>query len=163
MITYDDPKWKELKGGYKTLYNPTSMLTKLEEDETCKEAWEELWNELHHQGDLGDASYAAVPHLVRIASNKPEIDWNYYSLVSLIEIERHKNTNPEISSWLKQSYQEAWNTIPTMITSRIVDEKNELTIRAMLGALAISKGLMQYGTLITCFEQSEIEEILNEY
>ena len=164
MLTYDDPIWKELKGGYKTLYDPTPMLKKLEsEEEDVKEVWEELWNELHHQGDLGEASYAVVPHLVRIASEKTNIDWNFYSLISLIEIERYKNTNPKIPTWLEHSYQESWKTIPKLVTSRIINETNELTIRAMLGALAISKGLMQYGTIITCFDQSEIEELLSEY
>jgi len=163
MLDYDDPKWKEVKGGYKTLYDPTPILRKLEQDKEIKEAWEELWSELHHQGDLGEASYAAVPHLVRIASIQPTFDWNFYSLVSVIEIERHRKTNPGIPSWLRTSYQEAWSAIPYIVTSRITNEKNDLTIRSMLGALAISKGLMQYGILMTCFDESEIEEYLDGY
>jgi hypothetical protein len=61
MLSYDDPQWKELKGGYKTLYNPTVALQKLERAEKIEDAWEELSNKLHHQGDVGEASYAAVP------------------------------------------------------------------------------------------------------
>jgi hypothetical protein len=34
MLGYDDPKWKELKGGYKVPYNPTVALQKLENGKT---------------------------------------------------------------------------------------------------------------------------------
>jgi len=33
-------------------------------------AWAELWQGLHHQGDVCEASYAAVPHLVRIQPDR---------------------------------------------------------------------------------------------
>jgi hypothetical protein len=32
--------------------------------------WDELCNELHHQGDVGLASYAAIPQLVRISEER---------------------------------------------------------------------------------------------
>jgi hypothetical protein len=81
MLSYHDQKWKDLKGGYKKPYDPIAALQKLERGEKVDEAWEELWNELHHQGDVGEASYAAVPHLVRIHKDKRNFDWNFYALV----------------------------------------------------------------------------------
>lgn len=91
MLNLDDPKWKELNGGYRTPYDASIALRELEAGE---DAWDELWQELHHQGDVGEASYAAVPHLVRIAGAASEIDRNLFSLVATIEIERHRGGNP---------------------------------------------------------------------
>ena len=73
MLGYDDPIWKELKGGYKVLYNPTVALQKLENGISMSEAWDELWQELYHQGDVGVASYASVPQLVRIHREKQNL------------------------------------------------------------------------------------------
>jgi len=93
MIEYDDPKWKEVKGGYQLPYDPTPALRKLEVGVDVKLVWDELWNNLHHQGDLGEASYAAVPYLVRIHESH-HLDWNLYAIVSTIEMERHRKSNP---------------------------------------------------------------------
>ena len=63
---YDDPRWRTLAGGYRTPYAPTPALARFESGTRLAETWDELWNELHHQGDVGEASYAAVPALVEI-------------------------------------------------------------------------------------------------
>jgi hypothetical protein len=163
MLNYNDPKWKELKGGYKTLYNPCAALHKLERGEKVDEAWEELWNELHHQGDIGEASYASVPHLVRIHKEKRALNLNLYSLISLIEVERHRKTNPPLPEWLESSYKQAWGNVLELGLDDLKKTKDELTIRAILGAIAISKGLSKLGAFITTFDDSELEEYLEEH
>ena len=85
MLSFDDERWNHLTGGYKTPFDPRPSLRKLENQDDSVAAWEELWEELHHQGDVGDASYAAVPELVRIHRIKSAADWNLYGL-SLIHI-----------------------------------------------------------------------------
>ena len=66
MLSLNDERWQNLDGGYRTQFDPTSLLSQLESGQGSKAAWHELWEGLHHQGDVGEASYAAVPHLVRI-------------------------------------------------------------------------------------------------
>ena len=66
MLSFDDERWNYLTGGYKTQFDPRPSLRKLENQQDTATAWEGLWEELHHQGNVGDASYAAVPELVRI-------------------------------------------------------------------------------------------------
>jgi hypothetical protein len=61
MLPLDDPRWKILTGGYRVPYDVSVPLGKLFEQGESKELWDELWQELHHQGDIGPASYAAVP------------------------------------------------------------------------------------------------------
>jgi hypothetical protein len=92
MITLEDNLWKELKGGYKTPYDASSALKRLERTSDKQEIdriFEELWDELHHQGDVELASYLALPQLVRIAKNKNLFDWNVLALSATIEQQRH--------------------------------------------------------------------------
>jgi len=56
--------WGELNDGYGAPYDPRPAIAKLRAEPLDQAAWGELWNELHHQGDVGAASYAAVPLLV---------------------------------------------------------------------------------------------------
>ena len=62
MIVLDSKIWNELFG----IYNPVEYLARLYENIDDKEAWKQLWDELHHQGDVWQVSYAAVPHLLEI-------------------------------------------------------------------------------------------------
>jgi hypothetical protein len=163
MLDCDDPKWKVLNGGYKMPYNPTSALTNLENDKNVEAAWDELWNELHHQGDVGEASYAAVPHLVRIQKQNGNLDWNLYALVSTIEIERHRKSNPNLPHWLEASYFEAWDVLLELGIADLQKTKDEITIRAILGTLALSKGMTKLGALISTLDESEIAEYIDEH
>ncbi|MCP3931039.1 MAG: hypothetical protein GY705_18300 [Bacteroidetes bacterium] len=86
----------ELVSGYGTKYDPFPVLDRLESDHEL--AFDELWENLYHQGDVGSASYAAVPILVQ----KGEL-----SLVAAIEVARHKEHNPEIPSELVAGYNQA--------------------------------------------------------
>jgi len=97
MLSLEDEKWKELQGGYRCRYDASVALRSLQ---SGIDVWGELWNELHHQGDVGLASYAAIPHLVQIAGGAALRDWNFYGLVATIEVERHRRENPALPSWL---------------------------------------------------------------
>src|SRR5216117_2283361 len=106
MLSLDDDRWDNLTGGYRMKYDPRPLLSKLENGRDTKATWHELWDELHHQGDVGEASYAAVPHLVRIHRKRRVVDWNTYALVATIELARGRGGNPEVPSWLKEVYEE---------------------------------------------------------
>ncbi len=156
----DDPRWKTLQGGYKIPYDPTPALRRLEAGE---DAWDELWDELHHQGDIGEASYAAVPHLVRIGRSLPSRDWNLYGLVSTIEIERHRKTNPALPAWMAESYRAAWHELLEVALEDLTSSNEPESVRSILGVLALAKGELQLGALIAHSDSSEIAEILEEY
>lgn len=56
LIDLDDDIWHRAEGGYKIQYDASVPLKELEEtDEPSNRAaiFDELWNELHHQGDVG--------------------------------------------------------------------------------------------------------------
>jgi hypothetical protein len=47
MLSLTDPIWRELEGGYRMPYDASKALAQMEGGESV---WEELWEELHHQG-----------------------------------------------------------------------------------------------------------------
>jgi hypothetical protein len=163
MLSLDDPKWSELKGGYKVLYSPVSALRQLEAGVNTAEAWKELWNDLHHQGDVGEASYAAVPHLARIHATNPNLDWNLYGIVALIEIERRRKTNPPMPAWLETDYAEAWRKLTMLAIEDLRQAVDRTTVQVLLACIALGKGAVVMGTIIGEFTEDEWLEILDKY
>lgn len=86
----------ELIGGYQTPYSPWSALELL--NTNSEQATDDLWENLYHQGDVGTASYAAVPLLV---------EYGLLSLVAAIEVARHEEHNPELPEQLSLAYHQA--------------------------------------------------------
>ena len=60
----------------------------LESGKDKDSAWARIWTELYHQGDIGEGSLVAVPHLVRIHRQLGTPDWNTYAIVAVIELAR---------------------------------------------------------------------------
>lgn len=101
MLSFDDPRWGELRGGYRMPFDPRPALAQLAAGGDVEDAWHELWENLHHQGDVGEASYAAVPHLVRIHQQRGEVDWNTYAIVAITDLARTQPNNPPVPKWLE--------------------------------------------------------------
>src|ERR1700722_1269685 len=97
MLSLTDPIWPQLEGGYRVPYDAPIALAQMDRGESV---CHELWQELHHQGDVGVASYEAIPQIVRICEVRREFDWNLYALAATIEIERHRKDNPALPDWL---------------------------------------------------------------
>jgi hypothetical protein len=167
MLHIDDPRWTTMNGGYRTPYDPRPGLQVLRGGGDQTPVWAEFWNELHHQGDIGEASYAAVPYLVEMQKTQGTLDWNFYALVSTIEIERHRKSNPAIPEaipdWLMDGYQGAWSELAEFAWRDFSNASDALTQRAILGAVALSKGLLKCGALLSTFDESEMQEILETY
>ena len=160
MLPLDDPRWGKLTAGYRTPYDPSPALHQLEKGQ---DVWDELWQELHHQGDVGEASYAAVPQLVRIGTLLPRRDWNLYGLVSTIEIERHRRSNPPMPAWLVKEYKQAMQDLVELAVTDLHCVTDRDTIRSILGVIALAKCSLRMGALISHSDDSEIEEYLEQY
>ncbi|RAU83153.1 hypothetical protein [Pontibacter arcticus] len=166
MIQLNDPEWKELEGGYRTPYNASIALRRLEETNSSEEVDDilaELWDELHHQGNVGLASYFAVPHLIRIAKDKGMISANMLGLIAVIEVQRHKK-NPQIPKEYVESYLDSLNEIPELVDSAKKREWDlEFTIAA-LSALAASKRQIKIAQAVLNFDDEDVlDEFLETY
>ncbi|MER8479923.1 hypothetical protein [Mesorhizobium sp. M1163] len=102
MSILEDKRCSNLIGGYKTIYDPRPALRALALQYGNKSIWDELWNELHHQGDVGDASYAAVVEIAHISEGHAPAYWGAYGLAATIEEARLVDgRNPPIPDWIE--------------------------------------------------------------
>ncbi|HXT72773.1 MAG TPA: hypothetical protein VN785_02875 [Candidatus Angelobacter sp.] len=156
MLSLDDKRWQNLEGGYRTRFDPRPLLSELETSKNANATWHELWEELHHQGDVGVASYAAVPHLVRIYRKHRVIDWNTYAIVAVVELARDNGKNPKVPKWLEDDYFEAIRDLAGVGAVQVLQTKNSEEIRAMLSILAISAGARTHAKFLINYSAEEL-------
>ncbi|MDN3580248.1 hypothetical protein [Mucilaginibacter flavus] len=163
-LQLDDPRWADLEGGYKkSTYDASVALLKLEKATTLAEVnviYQELWDELHHQGDVSFASYYAVPHLTRIAKEKQLVDFNVLGMVMLIEICRHKN-NPPLPKALLPAFQNAITELGELGVLAISKPWDLSLASCALASIALAKGQTQLAEAIfNLDDDGVIEEFL---
>jgi len=151
-----------MNGGYRVPYDARTALRKVEAGSADSEAWDELWQELHHQGDVGEASYAAVPHLVRIHRQKGALDWNTYAMVATIELARDTESNPKVPAWLEIEYEASIAELAQLGLAELPNVDNKETVRGILAVVALWKGARTYGRLLIEFSEDEIVELETE-
>ena len=162
MLAFDSPRWNGLKGGYRLPYDPRPGLLKLELDGDDEGVWDDFWNNLHHQGDVDHASYAVVPELVRIFKSKQR-NWQFYDLITTIELERREARNPALPDWLEPSYANALKNLMKLASEDLTLEFDEVFAQSLLGAIASVKGSSVRGKLMGSFTDDELEEMLELY
>jgi len=160
MLSFDDNRWDQLSGGYRTQFDPRAAFSKLESSIQSEDAWNELWEGLHHQGNVGEASYASVPHIVRIYRQRPRDRWRTFGLVALIELARGRGTSPEIPNWLKEDYFQAIQDLAEIGSTEVMREDDAYAVRAMLSVVAIARGARAHARFL--FEYSDEEMIALE-
>lgn len=162
MTSYDDPNWRELLGAHRKLYDPRPALRKLEAEGGSQSVWDELWQELHHQGDVDVASYAAVTVLAEIESKRRDLGWDGYAMVAVIESERHRITNPDVPEWLYDSYGMALHAMRRCAVDQLRTCADPLFVPAALSIIALTSGLWAHGTLLASYDEAELSEIVGE-
>ena len=159
-LALDDVRWSQFLGGYRVPYDPRRALQSLERGENVEEAWQELATELYHQGDVGEASYATVPHLVKIHERRGVPDWNTHALVAMIEEERHAPQNPVLPETLQNAYDDAWQKL-VLIGLRELEMANEpLLVSSIIAVVAMGKGQYQLGRFAVLFDDAERKRLL---
>jgi hypothetical protein len=141
-------------------------LRKLETAGTAAEVlavYEELWNELHHQGDVGPASYLAVPHLVRIGRTKKLFDWNLLGLCCTIEQQRHQEGNPALPIEFTTEYMAALSDLRQFVLENFKSDMNDELMRTALSTLATCSGRITLGKAILEMSDDVLEEFLQNY
>jgi hypothetical protein len=159
MLELDDPRWGELIGGYRVQYDPRPALASLESG--AADAWKLLWDELHHQGDVGTASYAAVPHIVRIYQARRLPNWNAYALVGTIELARGRR-NPAVPSWLEPAYSDAVRSLAKTGSRELWESDERELLQCALALIALVRGHRLAGQLLLAYTEDELAEMVPE-
>jgi hypothetical protein len=154
-----DERWVGLQGGYGRPYDVRPALRRFAAGDPA--VWGELWEELHHQGDIGEASYAAIPALVEAYSAQSRPDWNLYALAATIEGARHCGDNPALPVWLADDYNRAWKNLETRALAELPAANDEELVSSILAVLALAKGNVTLARMAMLTED-EREEMLGE-
>jgi hypothetical protein len=159
-MDFDNPHWSQLLGGRRLPYDSKKALQALDQGGNREAAWDELWNELHHQGDVGEASYAAVPYLVRIHIARGIADWNTYALVATIDECRREGRNPVLPYGWKDDYEQAMMLLAEhgLLELRLAKDSN--LSRSIIAVVAIWKHLYVLAHLATDLDEDELKELI---
>jgi hypothetical protein len=159
MLDLNDKRWRDLKGGYRLPFDPRPFLEKFEAGNDTDDGWYEFWGEIHHQGDVGEASYAAVPHLVRIYRERGTINWNTYAIVATIELARAQGKNPDVPDWLAGDYFAAIQELAQHGLAELGRAKDLVDIHAILSILAIWKGARIHGRFLLIYSEEDLSDL----
>ncbi len=123
----------------------------------------DLWSALCHQGTIYTASYAAVPHLVRIA-DEAEPSLGVMSLIQLaahIEFERDGIEDPEVPPQVAEAYKAAVRELPSVTLPLLLRATNDEDARIALFVLAASAGRRDLALAIEDLTADIVEGILD--
>jgi len=152
-----------MTGGYRTPFDPRPLLKRLETDVDTKEVWQQLWDELHHQGDVGEASFAAVPFLVQSYSEGGGTAWNTYAIVAIIELARKEGKNPDVPQWIADDYFRAIQKLAKIGAKEVLKAEVGEDTRAMLSVIAIKIGLRAHARLLVSYSEEELAQIAPQF
>lgn len=159
MLSLDDPRWQQLCGVYRAPFDPRPLLIQIERDPS-PENWRLLTEELFHQEDVGEASYAAVPQIVRITLKHSPLHVEALTLVVLIEVARRSGGNPPVPEWLKTEYETAIEQLARETLIRFEQLESTDLVRATLGILAVWKGQTECARAAAFYSEEELKELL---
>jgi hypothetical protein len=126
------------------------------------EPWGSLWSALCHQGDVYTASYAALPHIVRIGMNvQGPVDFSFLMLPARIEIARAQGSGPAISDELRPAYAEAVNRLPECVYQQSKYAWDLTTTQAAACAIAASKGQFDFADAVCMLDEDMIPKIIS--
>jgi hypothetical protein len=152
----DDLRWSKLLGGYKQPCDPHALVRALEAETDRDAAWVDLWEELHHQGDVGEASYAAVPLLVEAHRKLGIVDWNTYAIVAIVELARTEPQNPDLPHWLTKDYFQAIQELARLGAVEVFCTEDVEVIRAILSIISIARGARTHAKFLMIYSGDEL-------
>jgi hypothetical protein len=145
VLPLDDPRWRSFQGGYGVEYDASAALRRLLAEGPSEELWAEFYDELHHQGDVDQASYAAVPWLVEFIRRSPTLDWNALALIAIIELERAEKGNPRVHSDLSEAYFSAIQSLPGILGIHPDQQWGEEVTHYAASCIALARGQRWFG------------------
>ena len=145
MLDLDDARWPELAHAYGPASDTPALLKQLARMPGPKqshrdEPWFTLWSSLCHQGDVYAASYAALPHIVRIGIEAPgPIASDFFQLPASIEVARAAGNGPPIPRYLWNAYHDSLAALVDCVATHIREQWDQPTLLSAAAALGVAK------------------------
>jgi hypothetical protein len=114
------------------------------------EPWFTLWSSLYHQDDVYSASFAAVPELIAIVAERPDLAVESLFLAASIELRRNEAGAPELPAALTSVYQPALETgrvLATELAARSPNAEGKLVFAELVfsGEFARARAILDAG------------------
>lgn len=147
MLGLNNSRWQRLDHAYGPARDIPDLLREMqtapmpEAGDWRAEPWFALSGSVCHQFTVYSASYATVPHLVRLAEARPTRDrlW-FVSLAATIEICRHQLMAPLIPGDLVDAYDAAIARAAELTLECLALDWDANPYRELLGSLAALQG-----------------------
>lgn len=164
LLPLDDPRWQTYNGGYNRVpFDCVPLIRQLQADGPSESFWETVWDELHHQGDVGEATYAIIPYLAQHFIASDSLDSMLFGFVCVVELERHSHDNPPIPPELQPGYNWGIQQLLNAALAKPFAEWDEYFLRYYVALLAAVKGRR---TLCTAYQEmgdSEARKFLADF
>jgi hypothetical protein len=140
MLSLDSPRWSQLRHAYGDASDIPALLRRLTADSSGeKEPWESIWSALAHQGDVYSASFAAVPHVIRVLAAAPErAEGVFFHFPAWVEICRAK-ASTHVPDDLVAAYGDALAQLPALVAAAASRDWDEDFLLSALCAIAAAK------------------------
>jgi hypothetical protein len=154
ILELNSDRWRSLDDAYGEGARIPILLRELESAPDAPRApqakpWNTLWSSLCHQSDVYTASYAALPHLVRIAAMQGNRDTvNQLLLPIAIEIFRHKRESPSIPVDLVPAYEVALENLRALVIENLTQPVSRSELTVLLAGLAALNAWPELGSTI---------------
>jgi len=167
MLSLEAKEWAVFDGGYRQPYDASVQLKLLESaDKPETQVLDELWLNLYHQGDVGVASYAAIPQLSRIYQKHNWLDFRLPGLAAAIERSRFRDGNPPVPDWLIIDYRDGLKSIAQYCLSRVDDQSERNLAKAVVKLVAIlfkERGLFDLIDFVEIGDEARALELYETY
>lgn len=156
MMSLTDPRWSTFDGAYRIPFDAATPLSGFQARTLSDEQfWYVVWNDLFHQDDVGVASYAAVPQIIRLYEQRNLFDYNLFAFAASVERVRHHDDNPAIPAWLETEYRSGLQAIIRHGVRHLTDEWDAVTLKAFLMLVAVYKGNHALCDLLDCVDDGD--------
>jgi len=143
MLDLKSSRWSALDHAYGSASDIPKLLealSTLPKSSGNSEPWFSLWSSLAHQGDVYSASFAAVPHVMRLIEIAPLlVGEEYFHFPAWIEICRKKK-KIQIPEDIAPAYFEALSKLPSLVAAASAREWDTEFLQSALCAIAAAKG-----------------------
>lgn len=168
MLALDDARWRELGHAYGDAADVPALLQALTSSTGPRlgyqdEPWFSLWSRLCHQGDVYSASYAAIPHIVHIASvAKGPIDFSFFALPAAVEVARQTGRGTDVSEAYANDYHHAIRLLVENVSLHRNEAWDQSMLLAAAAAQAVAKGHVDVAGALLNLDAAWIAKINND-
>lgn len=160
-LPLDSERWVELRGGHGR-YDAAPILEELLEGYLPLDRfWSLAWAELHHQGEVGNASYLAIPWIwAHYCSNELEPDEELVWFVGTVERCRHRGDNELLLEAYAKGFQRSLREIAATCAAVVRSSHGFHFLKGSMHLLAVLAGQDELAELMDLVEEDQVAELI---